>query len=103
MLKKPYLIAIIVIAAIVLIGMILGIILDGLAACTEMACPCDIDGERPCNSCHTTNPVFVTGIFNVIQECSGQEYVICKDNKFVDRRVDNTGECSYSLRPFNLN
>jgi hypothetical protein len=49
---KKLVLVVIIIFSIILIGFLIGLILPGFGgACTLMGCPCEQDGERPCNSC----------------------------------------------------
>ena len=93
----------------VIIGtiIILGFVIGGLwpesgTECTKMACHCDLQEvpltEFPCNSCGVIDPIFVTGIFNIVRECSGREIVICEDYKDVGTRFDIGGSCDFKIR-----
>jgi len=94
--KKQHIILISV-AAIVILGFVLGLIKTSKGtACTLMGCPCEEDGERPCNGCWSRDPVFVLGIFNVFKECSGKEMITCENGASVSTRYD-LSDCEYVI------
>jgi hypothetical protein len=87
-----------IIAGLIVLGFVIGVIgsmvLSKAIGCTEMYCPCEgVEGERPCNSCGYTKPIFVLGIVNVYQSCGGKEIIICENGEQADRRIDIT-ECT---------
>jgi len=84
----------IVIAAIVLLGFIVAGTLPSETVCTEMGCPCESDGERPCNDCSLLEPVFTLGIVNVVEVCHGTEILTCENSIKIDERIDWEG-CEY--------
>jgi hypothetical protein len=71
----------------IVLGFVLGVIISETIGCTELGCPCNIDGERPCNSCFFDS-IFITGILNVLRECRGAEIFTCKNGIQVDSRID---------------
>ena len=97
----------------VIIGIIviLGFVIGGLwpessALCTEMLCICDksqSDKEIPCNSCAVVDPIFITGIFNIVRECGGREIIICENYQYVRTRLDiDSSSCNYEIRFFSF-
>jgi len=90
----------IILFGIVLISFLIGAVIPNLGyGCTEMACPCQgVMGERPCNSCSSTNAFFISGIINVVKNCGGKEIIICENNQQTDMRIelDKSG-CDYDL------
>lgn len=78
----------IIIASFIVLGFVIRI-LPPLSMCTVMGCPCeDTSGERPCNSCSFSEPIFTTGILNVVQQCKAQEMITCENGVQVDSRID---------------
>jgi hypothetical protein len=101
--KKYFLIPILII----FLGFIVAALLPSRGTiCTLTGCPCEgVEGERPCNTCSFSKPIFTTGLLNVVQSCSAQEIVFCENNKAVDRRIDfDNKECEYDwyVLTFNL-
>jgi len=96
----------IVIFCAVILGFAIGAgIPDGAGGCTEMACPCEgVSGERPCNHCSTSDPIFMTGIVNVIQQCGATEMIQCENNIQVGSRIDKeNGTCRTDWYVFGYN
>ena len=86
--KLRLIIGIIIVSAIVF-GFIIGAVPEINWGCTQMACPCEgVSGERPCNSCFSSDHIFTTGIVNVVQQCGASEIIICENNTQVDTRID---------------
>lgn len=50
---------------------------------TLRGCPCVEDGRQPCNSCDVTDPLLVTGIGNVVEQCEVQQYRTCRNGTIV--------------------
>lgn len=87
--------------ALAVTGLGAGMLTSGEQMCTLKGCPCQEDGERPCNSCTKTDPMFVTGLVNVVKSCSGTQVLTCQDGEQVDSRVEyNT--CEYSVTFFRM-
>ena len=92
----------IVISALV-VGIIAGAFLQGgIAACTEMYCQCQQEGELPCNSCVSEDPVFALGIVNVIDVCNSREILVCKSNEPAERKYSLEGDCRTEVRWFDF-
>jgi hypothetical protein len=93
--KKRFVIGITIIVFL-LLGFITAAFLpsEGIA-CTMMGCPCEgVDGERPCNTCTTSKPVFMLGLFNVAEVCHDSEILVCENNRTADTRIDfDKGRC----------
>ena len=88
--KKIHVILIIFLSIIIL-GFLIGLFIPSLGtACTKMGCLCELseDGERYCNSCSFSNPIFITGLFNVVKDCRGSEIITCEDAVQIDTRID---------------
>jgi len=99
--KLVYILFIIVAAGI--IGIVAGAFLQGGAtACTEMYCECQEEGELPCNSCSSEDPVFALGIVNVINVCSAREIIICRNNQPAEVRYSIEDDCRTELRWFDF-
>lgn len=79
-----------IIVSVIVLGSIIGTVLpETNEGCTEMGCPCEgVSGERPCNSCYFSDPIFTTGIVNVIQQCRASEIIKCENNTQVSSRID---------------
>ena len=77
-------------------GFIAGFFSKEITACTEMACLCQESGQFPCNSCFSTDEVFIAGVLNIVKECPAQEIIICKDQRQVDTRIE-VEECNYNF------
>ncbi|MBU2503685.1 MAG: hypothetical protein KJ879_01365 [Nanoarchaeota archaeon] len=66
---------------------------------TELGCSCEMqqgenrNGEMSCNEYGKSGPYLITGIFNVYQDCPGQEIITCENGAETGRRVDY--DCSY--------
>ncbi len=85
--KLRWIIGVIIVSFIVL-GFVIRVF-PPLVGCTAMGCPCgNISGERPCNSCSFSEPIFTTGILNIMQQCKTQEIITCEDGVQVDSRID---------------
>lgn len=95
--NKIFLVAVGAILGIALLGFLAGALKPASTLCTELACPCTgVDGERPCNTCSREKPVFVTGIFNIVQTCSGREIIKCRNGMQADTRIDfSNANCTY--------
>jgi len=80
----------IIIVSVIVLGFVIGAVLpETNADCTLMGCPCeDVSGERPCNSCSFSDPMFITGVLNVIQQCRASEIIRCENNTQVGSRID---------------
>jgi len=99
--KYFYILLILVFA--VIIGFVAGAFLNkGITSCTEMGCLCEKEGEIPCNSCSNEDLIFALGVVNVAKVCSAKEILICRNNEFVSRRYDVTGECSTQVHWFDF-
>ncbi len=70
-------------------------------ACTEMACPCDSDGERQCNTCSVRKHVFLSGVVNVYDYCSAKEIITCENGIQTGKRIEvNRETCNYGTSFF---
>ena len=100
--SKKTLIPVIIILLVILLGFIIAIFLPEINLCTKMGCPCeDIDGERPCNLCTVSDPIFVLGIINIAKACFAQEVVLCENNQNIDQRIDiDNNSCEYKISFF---
>jgi len=80
----------IVIVSVVVFGFVIGtILLETNEGCTEIGCSCEgVSGERSCNSCSFSDPIFSIGLLNVIQQCRAPEIIVCENNVQVDTRID---------------
>jgi len=107
---KKWVIAVIIVILLIILGFIIGLFYPFTQhICTEMACQClsgpnkPLTGERPCNNCDVNDPIFVTGIFNIVKSCSAREIIICEDGARVDVRYDlEPGSCKTSYLFFKL-
>lgn len=79
----------------------MGSFMDHIAFCTAMSCfpPEGGDGEVSCNTCGSEDPVFMTGILNIVERCGGREIVAFQDGEQVDRRI-SWGPCKYHVELF---
>jgi hypothetical protein len=58
-----------------------------------MACPCEgIVGERPCNTCLSSDRLFTTGLLNVTKQCEAREIMVCKNNAQPASRLDTANQ-----------
>lgn len=103
--KKKFIILITVVILFILGFVIPVLFSSGRTACTMMGCPCvEVEGERPCNSCTRSRPVFNLGLIKTVEKCRGTEIITCKNDKQVDRRVDfSNQECRYDWYAFGIN
>ena len=66
--------------------------------CTKMSCLCQNNlSEIPCNDCMVSKPIFMLGLFNVVNTCSGKEIILCEENNKVGVRYDLNDECGLSF------
>lgn len=102
----------------VVAGFSAGSVADGMELCTVMACSCPtveeaeeegrgevIDGDTvviSCNSCTKTDPVFYTHIFNIVETCSGTEYITCEEEEQVDWSVEYEDGCDLEPKIFSI-
>ena len=102
---KKKLIVLIILAIIIILSFLIGLFFPKYEFCTEMGCPCEgIVGERPCNSCTNINPIFVTGIINIVKTCSAQEVILCENGINVGGRIDiDENSCKIKLQFFGIN
>lgn len=103
--EKVFLVAGALFLAFFLLGFITPFfIASGRTACTLMACSCEgVQGETPCNICYYEKPIFITGLLNVFQSCSGRELIFCSNGKQIGRKTDfSEGSCNYRLGFFEL-
>jgi len=99
--KFIYFLFIIVAAA--LIGILAGFFLqDAIASCTEMYCECQQEGDLPCNTCSSEDPVFALGLVNVIEVCDAREILVCKNNEQTERKYSLEGDCKTEVRWFDF-
>ena len=88
--KKIYvLIAVIVFLIILSLGMYF--YFKNSHACAKKGCYCKAaDSEISCNDCSIMQPIFITGIFNMVKICSAKEVIICENsnNKGIKYDVD---------------
>ena len=87
---KPAPIIGIAIVLIAVLGFVMGALFPETSeGCTERGCPCEgISGERPCNICFFSDPIFITGILNVVQQCEAPELKVCENGVQIGSRVD---------------
>lgn len=87
--RKKFVILIIVLSVIIL-GFIVGLAIPKFGGgCTEMGCSCiRINGERSCNTCTWSDPIFITGILNIVQQCGAQEIITCVNDVEISKRAD---------------
>ncbi len=99
-----------IIAILIILGFVFGFIGSLIGeygwACTEMMCmPTDpnFTGQMPCNSCFQEKPLFILGIINVVERCTGGQIVVYENGRGIDSRVDVMG-CQYEwyFLTFNL-
>lgn len=97
----------IILLSFIVVGFAIGAIIpESNGGCTEMACPCEgVSGERPCNSCSLSDPIFMTGVVNVIQQCGASEIIQCENNVQVGSRIekkDNSCRADWYVLGLNL-
>lgn len=100
MMQVPPRRALAALGAVIAIGFVAGLAMDGSGtACTEMGCfpPDNGTGTVDCNSCFSEDPVFVLGVVNVVEHCDGTERLRFEDGTRVERRVV-WDACGYRLR-----
>ncbi len=83
-------VAVVIFLVIIVAGFAIGTLSpESPMLCTMMACLCtDVDGERTCNTCSYSDPVFTTGIVNVAKQCTVREIIVCENGTQVDSRYD---------------
>ncbi|MBI2452571.1 hypothetical protein HYV50_05880 [Candidatus Pacearchaeota archaeon] len=69
-----------------------------------MLCTCDRrintqpNRELPCNSCSVSDPVYVTGVINIVRYCEGKEIILCEDYERAGVRYDiDENSCKYKI------
>ena len=93
-----------IIIAILIVGFILGFVLPKGRLCTELACLCvqnftePFTGERPCNFCEQVDPIFFTGLINLVNSCDVREIIICQEGKQIGERFDIDKGCKIQLK-----
>ena len=100
-----------IILGIIVIGFIIGLIIPARGMmCTEMACSCgnflpeqpnppEEYRERPCNSCTSSNPIFILGVINVVKSCNGKEIIMCDGSDNIGTKYDiDEDSCGYKIK-----
>lgn len=104
---KPILVLSLVLILFVSVGFAAASFSDESTFCTEMGCPCQgVEGERKCNSCTSSECVFLTGVINIKEICRANEVITCENNTQVNSRIDwDNKDCSTktTLFGFDLN
>ena len=101
-LKKKFIL--IVFVVFIFLGFFVAALSPSSGRITSMYCDCSHGlEERPCNDWGHTDPIFSTGLINVIMGCPGKEIIICENNEQVDTRHDiYYEECGYTFYVFNF-
>lgn len=89
MMKKQFFILTIILTLII-IGFIIGLSISKFGVGqTLIACPCQgINGQRTCNTVTWGDPIFISGILNIVQQCNTKEIIICENGIEVDKNID---------------
>lgn len=93
----------VIILLVVVLSIISYIYFQNYQFCTKKLCPCTsaTASEIPCNDCGIINPVFITGIFNIVKACSAKEIVICDSSNKIGQRYDiDYSSCKNALYLF---
>lgn len=73
-------------------GFLLGIIIpeDYLVRCEKKGCSCGLNENKeiPCNGCGIADPIFVSGIVNIIKSYNGTEMIICENGENIGSRIE---------------
>ncbi len=101
--KKILIIGVIVLV-LVLICFVVAALIPPSGVCTEVAYSCiNVNGERRGNSCNELKPLFVSGLVNISNSCSGNEMLVCDNNQEVRTYFKSNGDCKIVFGILSLN
>ena len=70
-------------------------------SCKGMGCLRTEDGERDCNSCQTSTPMFTTGMMNITKVCRGTEIIQCNAGVMTKQSIETDEEsCTWEWQFF---
>lgn len=89
---------------ILLIGFIFAQFIQPVTFCTEKLCyPDEPYAEIACNSCEISQPIFVTGIINIVKFCQGNDILVFENSLHIsdkDRVEIDYNSCEYKIKFF---
>ena len=91
-----------IVILILIIGLIIPQFIESVTPCTLMMCyPNEPTAEIPCNLCTQSQPIFVTGIINIIKVCKGTDILVFENSVHIsekDRVEIDYNNCEYKIK-----